>query len=525
MIPQNKILTAAKLLDLAAFSLMMVFTVLWAVWGTAEAFHEGWHHPYWHIIFYFIPFILIFGFSVLAIYFPLAGGIFIFLFGIAYTILISVRASRAHFRLEASLLILNAAIVLAGMLFILQYIIIKKTGISEYRWLFLKKYLFFKKKVKIIAIACISIIIIVSMGVPGFIRNINRVPLENLNEISLEGNQLSVILAPGGPGWYYSNKSPIIFNDKEYSGLSWNEIALFGKEPVGFEDKNYGRDYSGSAESIYYATQQDFDKYNMFRYIDHDGLQLTKTAQDFWKLPAIDDYVRLLNYRGNNAKGYFDFKRERALYGLNPDKDAPLWAPAEMVIYYWSSTSANNSEAYDITYSGRVRKISKITKQDYRGFRAVKTSVSSSSLVKMEVDGILIDRFSETPIILLRESEGERYLMIWIGMPEAYSIAMALNEVATARPMTHDLILTILKQLGTGIESIEITKMLSDTYFANINIIRQDGSLLKIDARPSDAIALAIRLKCEIFVFQEVIDSMGIEFENTEEKEMHFKQI
>jgi bifunctional DNase/RNase len=143
----------------------------------------------------------------------------------------------------------------------------------------------------------------------------------------------------------------------------------------------------------------------------------------------------------------------------------------------------------------------------------------------MEVENIMIDSISEMPVILLKESGGNRYLPIWIGISEAYSIAMALSEVETIRPMTHDLMLNTLGQLKVKVESIEISNIVFDTYFALINLRLPDGTLVKIDSRPSDAIALAVRLNCEIFAAREVLDSRGIEFKNKEDKAKQFKDV
>ena len=183
-------------------------------------------------------------------------------------------------------------------------------------------------------------------------------------------------LAPEGPGFLFSNKKPIEFDGKKYSGLSWNEIALFGKPPIGFEGKRYGSDYDKSAESIYYATQEDFFKYNMFRYIDYSGKRLKKSIQDYWRLPTIEEYVKLMVRRGKLCNG--SFKRfltkpyYKVSYEKKPDKDAPLWASNYEVIYYWTSTSFDEKRAFDIAYNGRIKIVAKTTKQDYRGFRAIR---------------------------------------------------------------------------------------------------------------------------------------------------------
>jgi bifunctional DNase/RNase len=102
---------------------------------------------------------------------------------------------------------------------------------------------------------------------------------------------------------------------------------------------------------------------------------------------------------------------------------------------------------------------------------------------------------------------------------------MALSEVETIRPMTHDLMLNTLGQLKVKVESIEISNIVFDTYFALINLRLPDGTLVKIDSRPSDAIALAVRLNCEIFAAREVLDSRGIEFKNKEDKAKQFKDV
>jgi hypothetical protein len=350
----------------AAYIFLMTATLLWAYWGVGEVFHEGWYAPYAHIVFYFIPFLSLLGITILCIYLPLIGGILIILVGLLFLVLTVIKSEQQYVSLLPSFWMVSAVVIIPGLLFISDYILKGRRGYYEY-----KKTLF-KNRWKLTIALILSFILIIGVGTPLLIRNLGRLPLDSCDEVTIKGNGITLTLAGEGPGWYYSNTNPIVFKGGEYRAFSWNEIALFGKDPVGFEGKMYSPDYDGTGESIYFATQEDFDRYNMFRYINCSGDELTDEVQDCWRLPAAEEYVRLFMYRGENSEGYFDITNGKAYYGKTPDKEGPIWAPDEMVIYYWTSTSFNDQYAYDIAYSGEIREILKTTKQDYRGWRAVK---------------------------------------------------------------------------------------------------------------------------------------------------------
>ncbi|MEW5735096.1 MAG: bifunctional nuclease family protein [Thermodesulfobacteriota bacterium] len=123
---------------------------------------------------------------------------------------------------------------------------------------------------------------------------------------------------------------------------------------------------------------------------------------------------------------------------------------------------------------------------------------------KMEVTGLAMDPAGNTPILLLKSEEGDITLPIWIGLLEAASIAMALQNVEFARPMTHDLFKAFLDRMDVGVEKVEVVDLKDNTYFALIHFLGSDGGFT-MDARPSDAIAIALRTKSPIFVHQEVI--------------------
>jgi bifunctional DNase/RNase len=134
---------------------------------------------------------------------------------------------------------------------------------------------------------------------------------------------------------------------------------------------------------------------------------------------------------------------------------------------------------------------------------------------EMLIYGVSFDLVGKQPIVLLKTAEGNKFLPIWIGHPEAAAILMKLQSQSPPRPMTHDLLSDMLEQLGAQIVRITVTELRDNTFYAQITI-QQDGSELEIDSRPSDAIALAIRAEAPIYAADRVIEESAIEFEGEE---------
>lgn len=130
--------------------------------------------------------------------------------------------------------------------------------------------------------------------------------------------------------------------------------------------------------------------------------------------------------------------------------------------------------------------------------------------VKMKVAGLTVDPSSNVPIIILQDEKDEKMLPIWIGILEASAIATVLEEIQLARPMTHDLFVSTLNELGVKIEKIVVNALEDNTYFARIHMRDRDGKQINIDARPSDSIALALRTDAEIFVEDQVLESAAL---------------
>jgi uncharacterized protein len=147
---------------------------------------------------------------------------------------------------------------------------------------------------------------------------------------------------------------------------------------------------------------------------------------------------------------------------------------------------------------------------------------------EMVIYGVSFDLVGKQPIVLLRTAAGNKYLPIWIGHPEAAAILMKLQNASTPRPMTHDLVDDILKQLGAQVTRVTVTELRENTFYAEITL-QQDGTEIEVDSRPSDAIALAIRAEAPIFAADQVIEESAIEFEgegveNSEEMIDEFKK-
>lgn len=126
-------------------------------------------------------------------------------------------------------------------------------------------------------------------------------------------------------------------------------------------------------------------------------------------------------------------------------------------------------------------------------------------LIQMKVEGLLFDPRSGMYILLLKEIDGAQTLPIWIGKPEADSIALALGRVITPRPLTHDLLKNILTTLDVGISRVVVTDIIDNTYYASIYLLNGSKEIA-VDSRPSDAVAIALRLHVPIFVEDDILE-------------------
>ncbi len=139
-------------------------------------------------------------------------------------------------------------------------------------------------------------------------------------------------------------------------------------------------------------------------------------------------------------------------------------------------------------------------------------------MVEVTVQSLGLDRSSNTPVVILQEKEGARVLPIWIGPSEASAIAMELAGMKFSRPLTHDLFGSVISGLGGSLRRVLITRVVENTYFAEL-IIERGSELFSIDARPSDSIAIALRLGATIFTSDDLLDDNTIEVSEASEFE------
>jgi bifunctional DNase/RNase len=135
--------------------------------------------------------------------------------------------------------------------------------------------------------------------------------------------------------------------------------------------------------------------------------------------------------------------------------------------------------------------------------------------VEMKIRGLMMDPVTNMPIVILKDIGSDTVLPIWVGVYEANAIALEIEKVTTPRPMTHDLIKNVLVGLESQVRKVVVTELRDDTFFAVIWVER-DGRIISIDSRPSDALALALRVDCPIFVEDDVLKSSKVAANNSE---------
>lgn len=127
-------------------------------------------------------------------------------------------------------------------------------------------------------------------------------------------------------------------------------------------------------------------------------------------------------------------------------------------------------------------------------------------LVEVKIGALIMDPNTNTPIVVLKGVESETILPIWVGAYEANAIALEIEKIAPQRPMTHDLLRNLILEMGCKARRVVINNLLNNTFYALVELENKKGEIITLDARPSDAIALALRLDCSIFVEQKVLD-------------------
>jgi hypothetical protein len=154
----------------------------------------------------------------------------------------------------------------------------------------------------------------------------------------------------------------------------------------------------------------------------------------------------------------------------------------------------------------------------------IRAGMNREDFVLMTVGGLTLDPVTKTPIVILRDPDNKLNLPIWIGLLEATSMATELEGIKMARPMTHDLLRTLIDELQAAVEWVEVTELKENTYFAMI-YLRAGDRQLQVDARPSDAISLALRTKSPIYVAKAVLEASSVLQQADDSKEQDLSNV
>jgi uncharacterized protein len=133
-------------------------------------------------------------------------------------------------------------------------------------------------------------------------------------------------------------------------------------------------------------------------------------------------------------------------------------------------------------------------------------------VIELTIESIRVSLMNYQRVVILKEKDSDRYLPIWIGPAEADAIAVRLQEVAVARPLTHDLLRSVIDSLGASVDYVIVNDLSNDTFFARI-MLQIDGRVMEIDSRPSDAIALAVRVQVPIYADESVLEKAGVKLD------------
>jgi hypothetical protein len=339
-------------------------TTFWVFWGTAEMYYEGWGNPFPLPLAYLIPGTACLLFTLLALTWPRVGGWLLIVIGIGFTIWWWILAAgRGWLNIKWVLITFpfSGMLVLTGILFLLDARNRRRFRAQGEQpdprwWVRHLRYL-----------VGIGVPVAIFLGVSGyyFPTLIRRVDDGNRGARLIEGNGVTLIWAPEGPGWNW--KQP-------WGGYpSWNSLAFYGVEPVGLKKQ------SEIGEGVF-ASEDAMRETGLCVYLNEDGTQLMDTPQYIWRMPTVEEIARSMTLHNQNAncipkKDSAD--PERYLTGwmdcaLKPDKETPLWAPDREPIYYWAADEYDEQTAYYLSYNGSLHAQNKDWGNPRHGYRCVK---------------------------------------------------------------------------------------------------------------------------------------------------------
>ncbi len=333
-----------------AAGLMILITSLWAYWGAAELYYEGWGLPFPEPLYYFIPCAITLALTLLALKWPRLGGWLIILLGAAFTwFVLRRRLGQMGLTDFLSWFPLTLLTLAVGILFVWagREAFHARPSPDARPW---------RRHLPYLLAAGVPALIILGVSAWMLPRNLMRVDDGDRSARLIRGNGVTLVWAPAGPGWNW--KQP-------WGGYpSWDMLAWYGRPPVGMK--------TGDALPPGHATQAEMAETGLCRYLNESGGRLMTEPQNIWRMPTTDELVRSLAFRGENAGCEWDGRAGRAQCRKTPDKETPLWAPDQPPIYLWSGEEADDEEAWFVSYNGWVKKQPKSWGNPRHGYRCVR---------------------------------------------------------------------------------------------------------------------------------------------------------
>ncbi len=352
---------ARRLPGYIAATLMILVTMVWVYWSSGEMYHEGWWGAWYNRLLYLIPGSVCLTLTLLSLTWPRLGGWLIIVIGGAFTLFFMeprIVDGKLTVDREWGGFLISGSLVVIGILFLIEGAFKRRRVQKEQtatRW--------WRRNLRYILAVGPSLLIFVASSAYMLPVVLTRVDDGDRGARLIEGNGVTLVWAPAGPGWNW--KQP-------WGGYpSWDSVALYGVPPLGMERKpGYGRQENG--ERVY-ASAEDMAATNLCRYLSADGLTLMDEPQDVWRMPSTDEFVRSLGRHGQNAGCVWNGERGVQMEcDVLPDKESPLWATDLAPIYYWTADEYNERQAYFVCYNGFVNTATKSGGNPRHSYRCVR---------------------------------------------------------------------------------------------------------------------------------------------------------
>jgi hypothetical protein len=339
---------------------MIAITAVWTYWGFGEMYHEGWWGAWYNRLPYLaIPAVCML-LTLAALRWPRVGGWLIILIGGAFTVFFmdfEVVDDRLTIGRDLAGFLISGPLVLIGVLFLMEAARRRREVPAEpphARW--------WRRNLSRLLAIGVPLAIGCAFSAVMLPVVLTRVDDGGRGARLIEGNGVTLVWAPEGPGWNWR---------QPWGGFpSWDRVALYGVEPAGMEDKP---GYGWRAGERIHATEEEMRETQLCRYLSENGLVLLDEPPDIWRMPTTEEMVRSLGRHGQNSGCVWDGEvRSRAQCEIQPDKESPLWATDQPAIYYWTADEYDERLGYFVAYNGMVNAALKSGGNPRHSYRCVR---------------------------------------------------------------------------------------------------------------------------------------------------------